>query len=731
MVRGLVHTSLVLVLVAAAALTMRPASADQAVAGQPGVAEGRITLPFSALQAWQQSRQEVILPHPIPEPRPRPAVGPFGLAQIAPGEAARGDEEGIPPAGGDHGIDSPNLGVTFGGYNQNNGWIPPDTMGAIGPQDTMEVLNNGVSITNRSGQQVGSLQDLTTFFASHTTGQNAFDPRVLYDAGVSRWVATADAVNFNTNQSSSILIGISATSDPTGKWTFWRINVDTTNATWADYPQLGINANWIVVSANIFAQSGNYKNAAIWALDKADFYSGGTGKFTRMNSDNYGFTMFPATTFDTAQTTEYLAEDWNGNPGSNLNGVLRLSTVTGAVGSEKLTLGVQYPEAAVTWDENAGGNVGPQQGSTQDVDLNDTRVLCSTLRNGSLWCAQTVFLPVSSGSRASVQWWEIDPAYTDQNAHAAVQAGLIDDPTGVTFYAYPSLAVNAANDMLIGFSQFSSSAYPSAGYAFRNATDDVNTVQTPRLIKAGTAAYSEVGGGNNRWGDYSNTMVDPVDDITMWTLQEYATTPSSTFATYWAEMPNTLENVTIFPTSAYGGHSSPIVTITLAGNAAAATVVNLTSADPTYASIPATVTVPAGSNTVTFPITTFPVAADEKIRILAQLNADSHHAYVHVKAPVLSAVMANPTSLTGGGKSQGTVNVTSYVATGSSVTINLVSNNSAVIVPATATVPAGARSVHFTITTTTVTSTQVATITASQQAAVGLLQYTVQVTVNP
>lgn len=539
-------------------------------------------------------------------------------------------------------------------------------------------------------------------------------------------------MNFANNTDGAILVGVSNTSDPRARWTFWRIAVDQLNFTWADYPELGINGKWIVVSANIYLDAGGYQNAQVWALDKTDFYSGGSGKYTTIVGDASSFTMFPATTFDTNEETEYLIEDWNGNPGSNTKGLLRLDTITGNVGSEELTLGVQYPEASTTWDDIYGGNIGPQEGSSTGIDVNDTRMLCATVRNGALWCAHTVFLPAGIGSRSSVQWWQLDPAFTDQNAHKALQNGLVDDPTGATLYAFPSLAVNASNDMLMGFSQFTSTGYASAGYAFRNATDTVSTLQTPRLLHGGTGLYTELDNSNhNRWGDYSNTVVDPTDDISMWTIQEYATTPSSTFATYWAQVPNTLEEITLSPSSVYGGHTSPTATISLAGNASMNTVVKLTSSDPGHASVAATVTVPAGSSTATTPIATYPVAADEKIRILADLDGDSHHAYVHVKAPVLSAVLANPSSLTGGGTSQGTINVTSYVATGASVTVNLKSDNGAVIVPSTAPVPAGTRSVHFTIKTKAVNSTQVATITATQQAASGLITQTVQVTVNP
>ena len=49
-----------------------------------------------------------------------------------------------------------------------------------------------------------------------------------------------------------------------------------------------------------------------------------------------------------------------------------------------------------------------------------------------------------------------------------------------------------------------------------------------QLLKAGEAPYQTIDGvGRNRWGDYSYTSVDPVNDIDFWTIQEYAASPAN------------------------------------------------------------------------------------------------------------------------------------------------------------------------------------------------------------
>jgi len=91
------------------------------------------------------------------------------------------------------------------------------------------------------------------------------------------------------------------------------------------------------------------------------------------------------------------------------------------------------------------------------------------------------------------------------------------------FYAYPSIAVNRFNDVLIGYASFSSNQYASASYSLKACTNRVGSFQNPAVLKAGVATYSLSSPDRRcRWGDYSATMVDPVNDADFWTIQEYA-----------------------------------------------------------------------------------------------------------------------------------------------------------------------------------------------------------------
>ena len=82
-------------------------------------------------------------------------------------------------------------------------------------------------------------------------------------------------------------------------------------------------------------------------------------------------------------------------------------------------------------------------------------------------------------------------------------------------------------------------------------------------------------------------------------------------------------------------------------------------------------------------------------------------------APTLTSLALNPTTVTGGASSQGTVTLSSAAATGGALVTLSSSNAGIAATPASVTVAAGATTANFTITTTTVAATSTATISAT------------------
>lgn len=424
---------------------------------------------------------------------------------------------------------SPAPSKSFLALGDDNTAIPPDTYGSVGPDHLVVTLNTQVRVQDRNGNPMVTLS-LRDFWIGMFTSM-VFDPRVLYEPYGGRWVfvAVADA----SSADSSLLFAVSSTNDPTGNWTQYQLYADPNDQFWFDYPSLGFNKKWIAVQVNVYTMGGAFDHSRIYIFDKARLYSG-EGAYTVFTLNALGGTQVPALTYDSTLDPLYLVSNWNGN--SSGKGYLRLFSITGAVGSESFTDG-PFVESLEPWDFQAPGRVdfAPQQGSAEKIQTNDARIQSVVYRNGSVWCCQTIFLPAGgSPTRCSVQWWQID---TSGNV---LQRGRIDDPSGEVFYAFPSLAVNKNSDMLVGYSSFSADRYASASYSLRVSTDPPNTTQSEYIFKAGEASYYKtLGGTRNRWGDYSNTVVDPANDTDFWTIQEYASTPvagSDRWGTWWAKL---------------------------------------------------------------------------------------------------------------------------------------------------------------------------------------------------
>ena len=503
------------------------------------------------------------------------------------------------------GVQSPPITRSFKSDDLQLGSIPPDTMGAAGPNHLVTTTNEKVIVHNRAGVILSTVS-LDDFWATVLLGGSApstFDPKVLYDRFNSRWIMVTQA-NAQTETSAS-LVAVSQTADPTGLWNRFAIDADAaataTGGKWADYPSLGFNKNWITVQVNLFGfgTTSGYQGPAVYVLNKANAYANTLSTVSTFEGSfatclasmdqgaelGCGFSMAPAITEDNTTETLYLAEDWDATAAQ-----LRLTRITGTPAAPILTVGYQFPQSTNSWRFDApiigtsGGYLLQRQQniyalSGNRVTGNDSRIQNAVLRNGSLRAVHHVKLPTvptAAGAPAStvanpdnhtgVQWWQINP--TTENTLTGTlptQRGRIEDPTadnchngsggtraGCTtpqgqFFAYANIAVNQNNDALIGYTRFSHLTLPKTAYSFRASADTVNTTRDSQTFREGVGNYN-IGAGapfNIRWGDYSAAMVDPVNDIDFWTIQEYGDFQREIFgpgqfagvwSTWWAQI---------------------------------------------------------------------------------------------------------------------------------------------------------------------------------------------------
>ena len=94
----------------------------------------------------------------------------------------------------------------------------------------------------------------------------------------------------------------------------------------------------------------------------------------------------------------------------------------------------------------------------------------------------------------------------------------------------------------MGFAHSSVNHFAGGMYAYRKSSDASGTIREKVRYINGLATYYKP---FNRWGDYTATVVDPVNDTDFWTLQEFASTKNGThdrWSTQWAKVVPPVDN---------------------------------------------------------------------------------------------------------------------------------------------------------------------------------------------
>ncbi len=430
------------------------------------------------------------------------------------------------------------IGVNFTALTSaDTGFIPPDTAGGVSETNLALLVNGRYRAFDKTGLTVAN-RTLTQFWNDAGVSQVsdggsawAFDPRITYDAAAGRWYASAVHYRDGNN---SYLLAVSNASDLAAGWTGFRWDADAANVNWADFPMLGFDADAVYLSANMFAITDNdFAGRQTYAIAKSDLFSATPTVANRvLFTDSDGSTGGqPATAFDGTGLADHPMSFWDTDhlaaavvpPGERTNAIL-LSQITGSFATG---LSMQAQPDITPGQVLVDPKNGRQPDGTRNLMVDPNRFSGTLVRRGdSVWGVEPRQMPGVGVADVGVRWFEFDA-----DTGAILQEGVVQVPS--LDMLYPSIAVNAAGDVVIGFSATGPDAgeFPSA-YAVVGDTDlnGVTTFGAPMILKAGTASYHRTDSKDrNRWGDYSTTVSDPTSDFIFWTFQEYATG-----ATTWA-----------------------------------------------------------------------------------------------------------------------------------------------------------------------------------------------------
>jgi hypothetical protein len=421
--------------------------------------------------------------------------------------------------------------------NGGFGYIPPDTMGAAGPTTAsapggafVEFTNGTFTVYNEAtGAVIGSQTALTTFWTNAgitglslnpNTGTGTTDPHVLYDPVSSRWYAVTIDVPLNRNVANRILVAVSNTTDPTAGWKGYAYT-NASSAPFADYPMVGIDNKALYITTNNFSPAV-YTNNTLLVVPKADLLAGGATTPNAVQVANFtsaGFSPVPVVDYNGGGNPHLLLSA-NGSATtlveSNVNGV-----VNGAGNAPTIS---SPTTVAVTGNVNTQNAA--QTGGPNTIDTGDTRFAGSVVfhQGSNVWAINTNTI----GGREALVLYR----FADSNLTTPAETKVIGD--AAHDYYYGSVAVTIHGDIVIGYTRSGPSEFASA-YALTGHFDGTTTTLNSALaqqftLKEGTASYNiTFGGARNRWGDYSQTTIDPNNPDCVWTIQEWAS-PAVSFA---------------------------------------------------------------------------------------------------------------------------------------------------------------------------------------------------------
>ena len=426
-----------------------------------------------------------------------------------------------------------------GAVLSESGFIPPDSMGDVGPSQVLVCVNGRIKVFDRSGI-LGALNTTTdSFFNTVRNNKGTSDPRVRYDRLSQRWFV----IMINTAKTNNrVMLAVSSGSTITNEssFTFFQFQQNTVatagdTGLFADYPTLGIDVNALYIGCNMF-NATSFISTTGFVVRKSSILGAGPIIATAFRQLGTGSASGPYTPQGVDNDDPAATEGYFIGTDTISFGSLKMRRVStpGTTPTISATITVSGVGSTV----NPMGGV-PNLGGTHTLDDLDDRLYSAkikTYRDGvttrtTLVCAHNIEVDASgvassSGNRDGSRWYEIENL---SGSPSVRQSGTLFDPAAANPDSYwiPSLAVSGQGHLALGCTVAGANRHAEIAVAGRLRTDALNTLQAPSTVQPSSTNYNVQTSSPQRWGDYSHTLVDPNDNMTLWTVQEYCNANNS------------------------------------------------------------------------------------------------------------------------------------------------------------------------------------------------------------
>ncbi len=423
------------------------------------------------------------------------------------------------------------LGNGFPNYSPSS--AAPDPSLAVGTTQIVQWTQTAFAVFDKSS---GALESGpisgNTIWASLGGGcanSNASQPIVQWDMAHQRWVLTESLMS---GPPYSVCIAVSTSSDALGSYYLYQYGADARRP---DSPKWGVWSNGYYQSQAEYDNSG-FLGPQLCAYNSAKLVAGDG------SAEQICFTLSPAdglplpadidsqlappahqdeffmSLWDAAHLSLYSLHPDYENPQN--------STVTGNNGSQLIPV----PGFTPACNGSYGGDCVPQKNGLAELQVVGDRLMYrlaywEDMPVGNARASAPLPLPsqhwdvvhdsTAAGGNEAPRWYEFTAPI-----RAVAVTGILLFQSG-TFAPdsndrwMGSIARDKNHDVLMGYSESSSSMYPAIAVTGRTISDPVGTLENELIVIDGAGPSPA-----STWGNFSSMRIDP-DGCTFWYTNEY------------------------------------------------------------------------------------------------------------------------------------------------------------------------------------------------------------------
>src|SRR5947209_3234681 len=283
------------------------------------------------------------------------------------------------------------------------------------------------------------------------------------------------------------------------------------------------------MSANVFnfGAGGAFQNARAWAFNKAQMYAGApTVQVLSFDAPSAEFALLPSNARIQTGTPPAGSPNYFAVVAQFLNtvSVYKFHVDWSNISTSTFT-GPFLSLTATSWSQLLAANQ-TEQSPGNKLDTLYARLMMQNQYTNiggveSLWNAHTVGASGATSAQSAVRYYQVK--VTGGTVEPNATQAFTYSPDTTVFRFMPSVAVDRAGDMAIGYSATNATLNPAIRYAGRLAGDPVNSItQDEQSLIEGTGTQLGNCGASacTRWGDYSAMTLDP-DGCTFWYTNLY------------------------------------------------------------------------------------------------------------------------------------------------------------------------------------------------------------------